>query len=217
MDGSRHAPNDLWYSFSVGNNETSQAEDSDVQGAANEAAKAASAEPKRRSPAEAFDELKAAINRSSQDISDLWDFSQKVKDKLLGAADTHRLEGMLPVLDSMLQIHQILFVRVRSTAPVESKKKADKTQQSAPEQFVATLLETVEDELKRHGAEVVNPEPGAAFDVQIMECTQKVKPESRKQKANTIAAVNRCGFLYKPPAGGATRLLTKAQVEVFAK
>lgn len=169
-------------------------------------------EPKRRSPAEAFDELKAAVNRSTAEISDLWDFSRKVKDKLLQAAEIHRMEGMLPVLDSMLQIHQIVFARVTSTAKTNGKE----AEKGNGDQFIGNLLETLEEELSRHGIEVVKPASGVAFDVHTMDCTTAVKG-SKKDEANTVAAVNRCGFLYKSPAEKAPRILAKAQVEVFAK
>lgn len=167
-------------------------------------------EPKRRSPAEAFDELKAAVNRSAAEIADLWEFSRKVKDKLFKAAELHRMDGMLPLLDSMLQIHQILFARVTSMRGNGKKVKGD------AETFIVTLLETLEEELARHGIDTVEPPRGAAFDVHTMECTRTVR-RSKKDEGNTVAAVNRCGFLYKPSSEGAPRVLAKAQVEVFEK
>jgi molecular chaperone GrpE (heat shock protein) len=183
----------------------------------NEGSEAAGSEaaesPRRRSPAEAFDELKAAVNRSAKEVSDLWEFAEKVKDKLLQAAEVQRLEGMLPLLDSMLQIHQILFVRLRSAGA----KGADDAKDAGDADFVSSLLETLEEELARHGVEIVHPDPGAAFDVHTMDCTQAVEKKSRKDKPNTIAAVNRCGFLYQPPDGSRKRLIAKAQVEVFGK
>jgi molecular chaperone GrpE (heat shock protein) len=186
-------------------------------------------EEKRRSPAEAFDDLKATVNRSAAEIAQLWEFSQKVKDKLFKTAELHRLEGMLPVLDSLLQIHGSLFLRVKASgtqADDDKKSKKDKKKDKDKETpkeaatddaFIASLLETLEEELTRHGVEVFNPAPGSAFDVRLMDCTQPVERGSRKDKANTVAAVNRCGFLYKMPSEKLPRIVAKAQVEVFAK
>ena len=149
------------------------------------------------SAAEAFRRLESAV----------W----KVHDKIVNRENTgvdngevYRLEGKLSLLESLFQIHDLLFKRVVSMEAGEW----------APDAFVMDLLHHIENELERQEIYIVRPEPGAAIDLKYMH-TQKDAPARFWRKSNTVAKVHSCGFVTK--IQGVEKVLKMAVVDVYRK
>ena len=116
----------------------------------------------------------------------------------------YRLEGKLSLLESIFQIHDLLYKRVVSMEAGEW----------APDGFVMDLLHHIENELERQEVYIVRPEPGAAIDLKYMH-TQKDVPARFWRKSNTVAKVHSCGFAAK--IQGVEKVLKMAVVDVYRK
>ena len=116
----------------------------------------------------------------------------------------YRLEGKLSLLESIFQIHDLLYKRVVSMEAGEW----------APDAFVMDLLHHIENELERQEVYIVRPEPGAAVDLKYMHI-QKDVPARFWRKSNTVAKVHSCGFATE--IQGVEKVLKMAVVDVYRK
>ncbi len=156
------------------------------------------------SAAEAFRRLENVIWKVHDKIESI---VGQIKSEENGAddnIDVYRLEGKLSLLDSIFNIHDLLYKRVVSMEAGEW----------APDPFIMDLLNHIESELERQGVFIVRPEPGVAIDLKYMH-TQKDVPARFWRKSNTVAKVHSCGFA--TTIQGVEKILKMAVVDVFRK
>ncbi len=158
----------------------------------------------RRSPADAFDELKQVLRDSCGDVSEIGAFVRACRDKLLRGADEFRYEGMRAVLESLLRLHDRLYRQVTAMESGEHQ----------PDTFVISLFETLETELRVNGVEVIRPHSGDEVDLAVM-TTIGVAPCPFWRKPGRIAKVESCGFMLNMDSTSA--LLRKAEVTVLRR
>jgi len=158
----------------------------------------------KRSPVEAFSELRAEVRGLHANIENIGSFVQTCREKLLGEADDYRAEGKHDILQSLMRIYDIVFQRVIA---MESGNER-------PDRFIIDLFETIEAELNTHGIEIVRPQPGDPIDLQVMTTVGAV-PCPFWRKSDRVAQVVRCGFIYKMEV--MHRNSRKAEITVFRK
>lgn len=154
--------------------------------------------------AEAFGRLESAIWKAHDEIASIGSHIRNEGNRGAGNAEAYRLEGKLSLLESLFQIHDLLFKRVVSMEAGEW----------APDPFVMDLLKHIENELERQEVYIVRPEPGAAIDLRYMH-TQKDVPARFWRKSNTVAKVYSCGFATE--IQGVEKVLKMAVVDVYRK
>lgn len=153
------------------------------------------AQPAKRSPTEAFRELRDVVD-------EVGTFVRVCKEKLIRDADEHRLKGMQAVLETLMLLHGIIFRQVTSMEAGSSR----------PDQFTINLFETLEAELEGHGVEVIRAHPGDDVDLEVMTTIGAAKcPFWRKP--GRVAQVASCGFALGNGTG--RRILRKAKVTVY--
>jgi len=156
------------------------------------------------SAAEAFRRLESAIWKVHDEILSIGSQGRDEGNTRVVDEEVARLKGKLSLLESIFQIHDLLFKRVVSMEAGEW----------APDPFVMDLLKHIENELERHEVFIVRPEPGDIIDLKYMH-TQKDIPARFWRKSNTVAKVHSCGFTTK--IQDIEKVLKMAVVDVYRK
>jgi len=157
--------------------------------------------PKGRSPQEAFDGLRTAIEVLQAEVRDV---AQTLKDHVTEVDHCDQAAAMMPAIESLFEIHDVVFTKVIA---MESGK-------DAPDGFVVNLLENVEGELARHGIQVIRPRSGEKINLEVMSCTGSARCAWWREP-NTVARVHQCGFAQEDD--DTPRVLRKARVDVYRR
>lgn len=161
-------------------------------------------ENKKSDPAKAFQDLRETVLCIDNKVEEIEEFVRLAKDKLFNEAESYRMEGQRPVLESLFQLHNLLFSRVTSMEAGETE----------PDGFVINLLDNLEGELERHNVKVIRPHSGETIDPKYMELLQS-KEARFWRKPDTVATVHSCGFIIQK--GNYGQVLRKARVDVYRK
>ncbi len=182
--------------------EAAKKEDGDRAEAADEQAEEAA--PQKKSAAEVIAEMRDSVNGLRVQFEDMGDFVRKCRDRLLKQADEYRLDGMKPMLESMMLMHDLLFRQAQAMEAGEVD----------PDHFVLNLLKALEAEFNTHNIEVIRPQPGDEPELNIMKMIGTAKcPFWRK--SDRVARVHSCGFALR--AESATMVVRKAEVTVYRR
>jgi len=159
---------------------------------------------KKSDSAKAFRELRDSVFCIDNKIEEVGRFIRVAKDKLIKDAEQHHLEAIVPVLQSVFRLHDIVFKRVT----------AMETGEREPDGFAMELLQLVEDMLVEHDVQVVRPQSGEAIDLKLMDLQRDV-PARFWRRPDTVARVHACGFVLS--VGGMQRVLRSCRVDVYRK
>lgn len=163
--------------------------------------------PKKKSPADAFLELKDVVNVMRAELYELKEYSSSLIDVDEQKMQQVRQEGRLEAIDSLCRIHQLLFRKV-SNMDVGSGEENNT--------YIHQLFENVEGELNGVGVKVILPTISDKPNYQWMVAVSSIKsPILRQYKPNTISKVEACG--YYMDSDQSPTILKKAEIVVYRK
>ena len=167
-------------------------------------AEAKQPEKPKKSAGEVIAELRDSVEAMREQFNDMEKLVSVCKKKLVKEADAYRLEGMKPLLESLMLIHDLVF---RHAQAMEAGDVS-------PDSFVLNLLQTIEAELAGENIEVIRPQPGDEPDLTVMKAIGTAKcPFYRK--VDRVARVHSCGFAIRME--GSALILRKAEITIYRK
>lgn len=139
--------------------------------------------PPKKSAGKALGELKSDVARMELKLDDVSEFVQLAKNKLCRQAEEYINEGKLKVLESMFELHDMLFSRVMA---IEAGSLE-------PDNFSIELFKQIQWIIQKHGVDIIIPQPGDPFDMNYMESLRAV-PAKFWRPPGTVANVEKCGY-----------------------
>jgi len=137
----------------------------------------------KKSASEVFQELKNVVEGIDYKLDEINQFVHMSKDKLFKQNENYRNEGRLEVLESLFELHNMIYRSIRTF----------KTTNSKINKFSTQLMEYICDILRKHGANIIIPQPGEEFNMKTMEVLKAI-PATNENKSNTVAEVEKCGY-----------------------
>jgi hypothetical protein len=201
--------------YNSGNDETTQTKlDSDnnpkldaptgepiqTQSSDNEASQPA----KKKSPADAFLDLKEVINVMRAELHDLKEYSSALIELSDQQKRSYKEEGRREGIDSLSRIHQLLFQKV---ANMDMGKEENNS-------YIRQLYDNVEGELRGLGVIVILPKISDIPNYEYMVAVGSTK-SSIMHKPNTVSKVEACGYCIEN--GNEIKILKKAEIVVYRK
>ncbi|MFC1739322.1 hypothetical protein ACFL1G_09780 [Planctomycetota bacterium] len=159
----------------------------------------------KKAAGEVFQELKNVVVGMDIKLDEIQKFVHLAKDKLVCQSDEYVNEGKMKVLESMFELHDMLFRRVMAMEAGSHE----------PDSFSIELLEYIQEILKKHGIDVIIPQPGERFDVNCMESLRAV-PARFWRSPDTVANVEKCGYSMQITETE-EKVLRSARVNVYRK
>ena len=159
----------------------------------------------KKAAGEVFQELKNIVVGMDYKLDEVGRFVHLAKDKLDRRAEEYVNEGKMKVLESIFELHDMLFRRVMAM-------EADSL---TPDSFSIELLEYIQETLKKHGIDVIIPQPGERFDMNCMESLRAV-PARFWRAPDTVANVEKCGYSQQITETE-EKVLRPARVNVYRK
>jgi len=159
---------------------------------------------KKKSPADAFLELKDVVNTMRAELYDLKEYSSALIELSDQQKMSYKKEGRIEGIDSLSRIHQLLF---RKVANMDMGKEENNS-------YIRQLYDNVEGELKGLGVTVIFPKISDIPTYEDMVAVGSTK-SSIMHKPNTISKVEACGYSIRN--GDEIKILRKAEVVVYRK
>ncbi|RKZ74920.1 MAG: hypothetical protein DRQ57_09360 [Gammaproteobacteria bacterium] len=159
---------------------------------------------KKKSPADAFLDLKDVVNVMRAELYDLKDYSSALIELSAQHKNSYKEEGRREGIDSLSRIHQLLF---RKVASMDMGKEDNNS-------YIRQLYDNVEGELKGLGVSVIFPNISDIPDYEYMVTVGSVK-SSIMRKPNTISKVEACGYCIEN--GDKIKVLRKAEIVMYRK
>lgn len=159
---------------------------------------------KKKSPADAFLDLKDVVNAMRAELYDLKGYSSA----LIGVSEQQKLaqreEGRKEGIDALCRIHQLLY---RKVANIDAGREENNA-------YIRQLYENVEGELNGLGVTVIYPTLSEPPQYEYMVAVGYVK-SSLLHRPNTVSKVESCGYCIKN--GNEYKVLKKAEIVVYRK
>jgi len=159
----------------------------------------------KKAAGEVFQELKNVVVSMDFKLEEVSQFVHLAKDKLVRQSDEYINEGMMKVIESMFELHDMLFSRVMAMEAGILE----------PDSFSIELLGYIQEKLKKHGINVIIPQPGESFDINYMESLKAV-PARFWRLPDTVANVEKCGYSQQITEIE-EKILRPARVNVYRK
>jgi len=159
---------------------------------------------KKKSPADAFLELKDVVNTMRAELYELKEYSGALIEISDQQKRAQKEEGRREGIDSLSRIHQLLF---RKIANMDMGKEDNNS-------YIRQLYDNVEGELRGLGVIVILPNISDIPDYEYMVAIGSVK-SSIMHKPNTISKIEACSYCIKN--GDEIKVLRKAEIVVYRK
>lgn len=159
----------------------------------------------KKNPAEVFQELKSVVVGMDIKLDEIQKFVHIAKDKLLNESEEYIEKGKFSVLESLYELHDMLFRKVMAMEAGEVE----------PDSFVVQLMEYVQEIIRKHGVDIIIPQPGERFDMNYMESLRSL-PAKFWRNPDTVANVEKCGYSRQTSTGG-KQVIRPARVIVYKK
>jgi len=159
---------------------------------------------KKKSPADAFLDLKDVVNTMRAELYDLKEYSSRLIEVSEHQKQALKEEGRMDGIDSLSRIHQLLF---RKVANMDSEKEVNSP-------YIRQLYENVEGELNGLGVTVISPTLSEPPQYEYMVAVGYIK-SSLLHRPNTVSKVESCGYLIKN--GNEYKVHKKAEVIIYRK
>ena len=157
----------------------------------------------KKSPAEAFLDLKAVVNIMRAEVHEVRDYSSALIELSKEEKENLREEGRENGINALFRIHQLLF---RQIANMKSGHVDN-------DPFVRNIFENVEAELKSFGVQLIEPKIGQIADYGFMTAVNSIKSNWHK-KPNTIYRVESYGIFIENEEF--VKIIKKAEITVYS-
>lgn len=159
---------------------------------------------KKKSPADAFLELKDVVNTMRAELYDLKEYSSALVDISDQQKRSQKEEGRREGIDSLSRIHQLLF---RKVVNMDMGKEDNNS-------YIRQLYDNVKGELEGLGVTFILPKISTIPDYKYMVAVGSTK-SSIIHKPKTISKIEACGYYIKN--NDEINILRKAEVVVYRK
>lgn len=186
--------------------------------------KALPVQDKKKSPADAFLDLKDVINVMRSEMIELKKYSMGLLELTEQEKRKHFKAGHIDGIRSLCRIHQLLFRRLSEKKTLKDidlpfhKRPLSSllNKPSRDDLFLSRFNENIESELSSFGVDIVYPSVGSLPDYSVMTVLGNT-PSSLMlgHKERTIAEIKSCGYVFK--LDGLQQIISKSEVIIYAR